>query len=249
MEKVLDENQPCEQAGFRKKYSTVDHLQALNQVIEKSEEYQLPLVIGFIDYEKAFHSIEHFSIFEALRKINVNETYVKILARVHLDNHVSEPFAIERGVRQGDPISPKLFTAVIEEIFKKADLDKGINIDGERLQNLRFADDVALVTKTTKEMEEHLNKLNTESKKCGLKIHKGKTKFMTNFETDEEIKIENEKLEKVESYNYLGQITTTNRKSEDEIKERIRKSWSCFGKNREIFMDKNLPLSLKKTGF
>ena len=46
---------------------------------------------------------------------------------------------------------------------------------------------------------------------------------MTNFETDEEIKIENEKLEKVESYNYLGQITTTNRKSEDEIKERIRK--------------------------
>ena len=67
---------------------------------------------------------------------------------------------------------------------------------------------------------------------------------MTNFETDEEIKIKNEKLEKVESYNYLGQITTTNRKSEDEIKERIRKSWSCFRKNREIFMDKNLPLSV-----
>ena len=38
---------------------------------------------------------------------------------------------------------------------------------------------------------------------------------MTNFETDEEIKIENEKLEKVESYNYLRQTTTTKRKSED----------------------------------
>ena len=91
--------------------------------------------------------------------------YKGATARVQQDNHVSEPFAIERGVRQGDPISPKLFTAVIEEIFKKADLDKGINRDGERLQNLGFADDVALVTKTTKEMEEHLNKLNTESKK------------------------------------------------------------------------------------
>ena len=181
-------------------------------MIEKSEENQLPLVIGFIDYEKAFDSLEHFSIFEALRKINVNETYVKILeniykgatARVHLDNHVSEQFAIGRGVRQGDPISPKLFTAVIEEIFKKVDLDKGINIDGERLQNLRFADDVALVTKTTKEMEEHLNKLNTESKKFRLKTHKGKTKFMTNFETDEEIKIENEKLEKSGKLQFLG---------------------------------------------
>ena len=47
----------------------------------------------------------------------------------------------------------------------------------------------------------------------------------------------------------MGQITTTNRKSEDEIKERIRKSWSYFGKNREIFMDKNLPLSLKRQVF
>ena len=45
-------------------------------------------------------------------------------------------------------------------------------------------------------MEEHLNKVNIESKKCELKIHKGKTKFMTNFETDEEIKIKNEKQEK-----------------------------------------------------
>ena len=45
-------------------------------------------------------------------------------------------------------------------------------------------------------MEEHLNKLNTESKKCGLKIHKGKTKFITNFEIDEEIIIENKKTRK-----------------------------------------------------
>ena len=98
-------------------------------------------------------------------------------------------------------------------------------------------------------MEEHLNKLNTESKKCGLKIHNVKTKFMTNFETDKDIKIENEKLKKVESYNYLGRIITTNRKSENEIKERIIKSWSCFRKNREMFMDKNLPLSLKRQLF
>ena len=48
MDKVMDENQLREQAGCRKKYSTVDHLQALNQLIEKSEEYQLPLVIGVL---------------------------------------------------------------------------------------------------------------------------------------------------------------------------------------------------------
>ena len=140
-ERTLDENQPREQAGFRKGYSTTDHLQALNQIIEKSNEYNLPLCIGFTDYEKAFDTVEHFAIFEALRKTNVNETYINILqniynqatARVHLDKLVSTEFPIHRGVRQGDPLSPKLFTAVMEEVFKKADISEGVNVDGEIL--------------------------------------------------------------------------------------------------------------------
>ena len=76
IERTLDKNQPREQAGFRKGYSTKDHLQALNQITEKSNEYNLPLCIGFIDYEKTFDTVEHFAIFEALRKTNVNETYI-----------------------------------------------------------------------------------------------------------------------------------------------------------------------------
>ena len=143
IERTLDENQPREQAGFRKGYSTTDHLQALNQIIEKSNKYNLPLCIGFIDYEKAFDTVEHFAIFEALRKTNVNETYINILqniynqatARVHLDKLVSTEFPVHRGVRQGDPLSPKLFTAVMEEVFKKEDISE---------TNLRFAENVAL---------------------------------------------------------------------------------------------------------
>ncbi|GFO40357.1 endonuclease-reverse transcriptase [Plakobranchus ocellatus] len=139
MERILDENQPRDQAGFRKGYSTTDHIYILNQVIEKSNEYNLPLCVGFIDYEKAFDSVEHFAIFDALRKININETYVTILdniyrnasARVHIDNLESEPFPIHRGVRQADPISPKLVTAAIEMIFRKTDLKHGLNVDGE----------------------------------------------------------------------------------------------------------------------
>ena len=83
IERTLDENQPREQAGFRKGYSTTDHLQALNQIIEKSNEYNLPLCIGFINYEKAFDTVEHFAIFEALRKTNVNETYINILQNIY----------------------------------------------------------------------------------------------------------------------------------------------------------------------
>ena len=107
----------------------------VNQVIEKCNEFNLPLCVGYIDYEKAFDSVEHFAIFEALRKINVKEDYVQIIeniyfnatARIHIDGMESEPFPIKRGVRQGDPISPKLFTAAIEDIFRKAELTEGID--------------------------------------------------------------------------------------------------------------------------
>ena len=79
MEVVLDENQPREQTGFRKGYSTVDHLQTINQLTEKFNEFNRPLCTGYTDYEKAFDSKEHKAIFKALRSIGINETYITIL--------------------------------------------------------------------------------------------------------------------------------------------------------------------------
>ena len=50
----LDSNQPAEQAGFRSNYSTNDHLQVVQQIMERYNEYAQPLCMAFIDYEKAF---------------------------------------------------------------------------------------------------------------------------------------------------------------------------------------------------
>ena len=58
LEKKLDENQPREQAGFRSKYSTTDHIHAINQLKEKCREYNIPLCVAFVDYEKAFDSVQ-----------------------------------------------------------------------------------------------------------------------------------------------------------------------------------------------
>ena len=183
------------------------------------------------------NTVEHFAIFEALRKTNVNEAYINILqniynqatARVHLDKLVSTDFQIHRGVRQGDPLSPKLFTAVMEEVFKKAEIFEGVNVNGENLSNLRFADDVALLNETTKQIEKHLNNLNSKSLKVGLKTHKGKTKYMTNHADSEDILIDQQKIEKVKKY-----------MPESEQRGAV------LEKNKEILQDKQLPISLKK---
>ncbi|GBP75022.1 LINE-1 reverse transcriptase homolog [Eumeta japonica] len=41
MERKLDEQQPIEQAGFRRDYSVLDHIHSVRQIIEKYREYQL----------------------------------------------------------------------------------------------------------------------------------------------------------------------------------------------------------------
>ena len=50
-----------------------------------------------------------------------------------------------KGARRGDTLSPVMFTAAIEDIFKRMNIEAGINISRVRLTNLRFADDVILL--------------------------------------------------------------------------------------------------------
>ena len=127
----------------------------------------------------------------------------------------------------------------LEEVFKKSNLEeKGINIDGEQLTDLRFADDVVLTTSSVKDMEHQLHSLNDESKQVGLQLHRGKTKFMTNFETTEEIEIEGHPIEKVESYKYLGQTLKMEDTTREEVQSRIKGGWRCFGRYKELLTDK-----------
>ena len=124
-----------------------------------------------------------------------------------------------------------------------------MNIDGENLSELRFADDIALITTTVRNMEEQLNMINDESKKIGLKIHRGKTKYMTNFNTNKKIIVENTEIEKVAEYRYLGQNIEMKDKTLKEVQKRIRAGWSAFGKYKFIFTNKEMPISLKRKTF
>ncbi|KAE9412159.1 hypothetical protein Angca_005538, partial [Angiostrongylus cantonensis] len=54
IDRTLDEGQPCEQAGFRKGFSTMDHIHTLTRLIEVSRVHKRPLCLTFIDLEKAF---------------------------------------------------------------------------------------------------------------------------------------------------------------------------------------------------
>ena len=79
----LDQNQPEEQAGFRKKYGTIDNIQTLTQVIEKTREYKKELHFLFVDYKKAFDSVKHTKIWQGLGKQGIPKKIIKILREIY----------------------------------------------------------------------------------------------------------------------------------------------------------------------
>lgn len=80
---TLDFSQSNEQAGFCKGYSTVDHVHTSIQVIEKFAACTQPLYIAFIDYKKAFDSVEVSAVTQGLWNQGIDEHYIRILEDIY----------------------------------------------------------------------------------------------------------------------------------------------------------------------
>ena len=78
-----------------------------------------------------------------------------------------DEFRIEREVRQGDQISPKLSASLLEDIFQELDwaCKYGNKLNGFRLTNLRFAEDAVLFARNAQDLQTMIQNLNNCSKK------------------------------------------------------------------------------------
>ncbi|KAG7301329.1 hypothetical protein JYU34_014259 [Plutella xylostella] len=253
LSKILDENQPREQAGFRKNFSTIDHIHVVTQLIEKTKEYGKTLYICFIDFTKAFDSLEYSAIWQALLDQGVDMKYVEILhnlytkcsTKIRLERDGPE-FQIKKGVRQGDPISPKIFSSVLEMVFRNINWEsRGVNIDGERLSHLRFADDIAVFAENPAQLQNMIQELATESNKVGLSMNTSKTKILTNGR-EEIISILGENIDYVKEYIYLGQSISFDDLTGKEINRRIALSWKKYWSYKEIMKNQNIQMNLKR---
>ena len=117
MTKQLNFSQPREQAGFRQRYLTINHFHTINQTIEKLNKYKIPLSLAFMEYTKAFDSIEIPAIMQALENQSIHPNYIHILKHIYHNsysfirfNQDSTAFQLHKRVRQGDTISPMLLS-------------------------------------------------------------------------------------------------------------------------------------------
>jgi hypothetical protein len=253
IDQELDDSQSRDQAGFRKTFSTSDHLLVVSQIMEKYQEYQKPIHIAFIDYTKAFDCVETSCLIDALRDQKVKEKYIRMInhlyseatARIQMDNQSSATFNLGRGVKQGDPLSPKLFNCLLEYLFKNLNWkEKGIAINEKWLSNLRFADDVALFSESKDDLLAMIEDLRSISSTAGLEINMDKSKIITN--TDEkEYKINATEIELVEDFKYLGKIVSFHNGHSKEVDARVSAAWRSFWGMKK-FLISDLPMYHKR---
>ena len=108
---------------------------------------------------------------------------------VHLHKESNKIKITEEYDREIDTISPKLFTAALESIFRRLTWEtRDLKIDREYLSHLRFADDILVCANTPHELQQMLQELVDKSENQGLKTNKSKAKVM--MENDTPINVE-----------------------------------------------------------
>ena len=97
-------------------------MRIVSQLQEKEREYNIPLSFAFVDYEKAFNSMEFTPFFRALENHGVDPAYLTLMRdlyngaaltlKLHRD---SNKVKVKRRASRGDNIPPKLFTACLQD--------------------------------------------------------------------------------------------------------------------------------------
>ncbi|VDO79930.1 unnamed protein product [Schistosoma margrebowiei] len=104
-----------------------------------------------------------------------------------------------------------------------------------QLDALDFADDLALLSHTHKQMQIKTASVTAVSASVGLSMHKGKTKVLK-FRADNSnpITFDCETLQDVESFTYLGSIIDEQLGSDADVKARIGNARSAFLQSNNI---------------
>ena len=245
------------QEGFRRGRGTRDQISNLRCIMEKTREYQKDVYVCFIDYSKAFDCIDHDKLWNCLKQMGIPEHLQELIRSLYENQDATVRtafgntnwFKISKGIRQGCILSPALFNLYAETIMRRCNLDEsliGVKIGGRNINNLRYADDTTLLAESEQELEYLIRRVKEESERMGLHLNIKKTKIMTTADNGTaHIIIDNERIELVLDFLFLGFKIDRSGESGPEIKRRIALGRSAMQGMAKIWKSKDISTATK----
>ena len=247
---------PRSQAAYQPGRTTLEQIISLQQMVEKSIEFNTPLYAVFIDFKKAFDSIKLNNLWEALAKTSINKRYINLLKQTYLgstskiktDIGETRFIKILKGVKQGDILAAILFCILLATVILKTEEEcqSGYRIGGHNISDVGYADDIAAISDSEEKLQEYIRILETNAAEVGLMINIEKTKSFTT-EKDKQINmsLQNQTLEQVENFIYLGHNISCRGDHAPALDHRISLGWRAVNKNKILLTSKRIPLNIK----
>ena len=211
------------QNGFRRGRSTLSQILCLRRIIEESEACKKDLAVVFVDFSKAFDSVDRDKMFEILQLYGIPNKmiaaikvlYTNTAATILTPDGESDPFSILAGILQGDTLAPFLFIIVVDYVLRMS-VDKinskGLQITPQRssrypatyLTDTDFADDIALISQSIDNAQSLLQSLEQTANYVGLYFNERKTEFFSKsaaIDNNQKIKtLRNKEVKQVDDY-------------------------------------------------
>ena len=170
-----------EQAGFRPKHSTLDHIFALHVLSNYYVHEKKQLYCAFVDYSKAFDFVDRAYLWQKLLDSNINGKVLNVVrnmynnakSHVSVKNVLSDSFPCQVGVRQGENLSPLLFAIYLNDFktfLSEIENYNGLSKISESITKelniflmifcLLYADDTIVLAESAAQLQKALDGLN-----------------------------------------------------------------------------------------
>lgn len=240
VKKGVEEKLRNEQAAYRKGHGTSEQIFVLRNIVEQCIEWQSSLYINFVDFRRAFDSLDREKLWQILKSYGIPNLFIEMIKEMYngssscvINNgQSSEWFSVKTGVRQGCVMSGFLFIIAVDWVMKNTTNGKRTGIRWKfinQLEDLDYADDIALLSSKHQHMQEKTERLCTHAESIGLRINTNKTKVLriNNKETNP-ITIKGRNVEDVDTFTYLGAIVNKTGGTTEDIKHRLSLARNAF---------------------
>jgi sorting nexin-29 len=169
-------------------------------------------------------------------------------ARVKIDDQISARFVFNKGVKQGDDLSPSLFILALHNAVWEID-QRGI-IYTKSSQICAYADDIAIITRSETRLRQVYREIEEKTQQMGLMVNEKKTKYMIVSVTQKGRQTQNWKVgdkvfETVSSFKYLGSVINEEGRISECVKDRIQTGNRAYAANHRMLKSKIIKTYVK----